>query len=143
MRHGSMSVPVFCKKLFVALAVTLLFGCSDSSDNQDNFNVRVFGVDAEGNAVDLASLYWGFGTFEFPEGRTSIFCNAEDFNEGCTSLDIGFEAQGGIWIEALSPLPGTDPQCVFWLSGESQINADPSQRQVVTIVVEKPNGICS
>jgi len=140
-----MTVPGFCKGLYLAILLSLA-GCSDDNNDGATFNIRVSAVDGNGANVDLAYLVWGYGTSESPEGRVLMFCDGDNFNQACDSLDIGFEAQGEIWIEALSPLPGDDPECVLGYTGGTRIDANPSeaQRVIVTIHQDKgPAGICA
>ena len=129
--------------IFMILVATLILSCSDSSDSVDGFNVRVFGVDEEGNAVELALLTWGYGTHQSPEGTTEVLCGTVENEQTCAALDVGFEAQGEIWIRAVSPLPSSDPFCFYSISGESRMIAAPGRAQNMTIVLDQSSGICT
>ena len=129
--------------ILTILVATLVLGCSDNSDSPASFNVRVFGVDEEGSPVELVFLTWGYGTPQSPEGTTEVLCGTVENEETCTALDVGFEAQGEIWIRAVSPLPSSDPFCFYSISGESRMIATPNQPQNVIIILDQFSGICS
>jgi hypothetical protein len=139
-----MTISIRLLTLVCLLTAVSILGCSHSSDSAANFNVRVFAVDGEGKEVELGSLYWGFGSPESPEGTTEILCGTIEDPQTCSYLDIGFEAQGLIWLWAISPVPNLNPDstCFLDISGRMVIDADPSQQQSVTIVLDEPGGGC-
>ena len=75
-------------------------------------------------------------------GLTLFACDREDLHKECSSLDVGFEAHGDIGILVVSPLPGAGPGCVHGLNGDARIFADPTKKQVVTVVAEKIGAHC-
>ena len=114
---------------------------SHSHNISPAYNVRVNALDSGGEPVDISTVYWGWGTRDFPEGGGGTSCNALDADLTCMHLDLGFEAQGDIWVAAFSPLPSVE-NCHYNVSGDVRIEADPTVEQSLTLRLLEVNETC-
>lgn len=137
-----MNIKLIVNVCWLFLPLTLI-GCSDGADVVENYNVRVSGTDTDGRAVGLLFLNWGYGDAYTPEGTTEVLCDPTNLDRTCEALDIGFEAQGRIWIQALSPQKSDDPECSFWIEGAASFNAQPSDQQLLNIQLTEFGGVCA
>lgn len=132
-------------KVLVVPVVMFIVACSDSSDTVSGLaeNISVSALRDNEN-VGLNLIRWGYVNGDGSVSNwVEVLCESSNNTKQCSSLTIGFEADGDIRVFGLSELEATGSDtCVNWVEGQSDVKANPVVQQRLVLHLDQFAGAC-